>query len=119
MGAWAHGRAENDTMGGTRPKAMTGMHTDSAYTLDLRDVRGQMGARRALEIAAAGELGEHPRQVDVGPNSVRLPRKTRQPCGDRPRSTAEYAERDKATKRRGRGALGRREDSETESEAAT
>ena len=33
------------------------MHTDNAYTLDLRDVRGQTGARRALEIAAAG--GHH------------------------------------------------------------
>ena len=44
-------------MDGTRREAMTGMHTDSAYTLDLRDVRGQMGARRALEIAAAG--GHH------------------------------------------------------------
>ena len=44
-------------MNGTRREAMTGMHTDSAYTLDLRDVRGQMGARRALEIAAAG--GHH------------------------------------------------------------
>ena len=33
------------------------MNTESAYTLDLRDVRGQMGARRALEIAAAG--GHH------------------------------------------------------------
>ena len=33
------------------------MKTDSAYTLDLRDGRGQMGARRALEIAAAG--GHH------------------------------------------------------------
>ena len=44
-------------MGGTRREAMTGMDTDSAYTLDLRDVRGQTGARRALEIAAAG--GHH------------------------------------------------------------
>ena len=33
------------------------MHTDSAYTLDRRDVRGQMGARRASEIAAAS--GHH------------------------------------------------------------
>ena len=32
----------------------TGMSTRSAYDLDLRDVRGQIGARRALEIAAAG-----------------------------------------------------------------
>ena len=30
------------------------MDTRSAYDLDLRDVRGQMAARRALEIAAAG-----------------------------------------------------------------
>ena len=30
------------------------MSTRSAYDLDLRDVRGQIGARRALEIAAAG-----------------------------------------------------------------
>ena len=30
------------------------MSTCSAYDLDLRDVRGQIGARRALEIAAAG-----------------------------------------------------------------
>ena len=30
------------------------MNTRSAYDLDLRDVRGQIGARRALEIAAAG-----------------------------------------------------------------
>ena len=36
-----------------RPTTM-GMSTRSAYELDLRDVRGQMGARRALEIAAAG-----------------------------------------------------------------
>ena len=106
-------------MGGTRREAMTGMHTDSADTLDLRDVRGPTGARRALEMAAAGELGEQPRQVDVGPKSVRLSQKTRRPCRDRPRRTAEYAERDKATKQRGRGALGGREDSETESEAAT
>ena len=106
-------------MGGTRREAMTGMHTDSADTLDLRDVRGPTGARRALEMAAAGELGEQPRQVDVGPKSVRLSQKTRRPCRYRPRSTAECAERDKATKQSGRGALGGREDSETESEAAT
>ena len=31
-----------------------GMSTRSAYDLDLRDVQGQIGARRALEIAAAG-----------------------------------------------------------------
>ena len=31
-----------------------GMSTRSAYDLDLRDVRGQIGARRALEIATAG-----------------------------------------------------------------
>ena len=30
------------------------MSTRSAYDLDLRDVRGQIGPRRALEIAAAG-----------------------------------------------------------------
>ena len=36
-----------------RPITM-GMSTRSAYDLDLRDVRGQIGARRALEIAAAG-----------------------------------------------------------------
>ena len=36
-----------------RPTTMT-MSTRSAYDLDLRDVRGQIGARRALEIAAAG-----------------------------------------------------------------
>ena len=33
---------------------MTGMSATSAYDFDLRDVRGQIGARRALEIAAAG-----------------------------------------------------------------
>ena len=33
---------------------MTGMSATSAYDLDLRDVRGQIGARRALEVAAAG-----------------------------------------------------------------
>ena len=31
-----------------------GMSTRSAYDLDLRDVRGQIGARRAVEVAAAG-----------------------------------------------------------------
>ena len=36
-----------------RPTTM-GVSTRSAYDLDLRDVRGQSGARRALEIAAAG-----------------------------------------------------------------
>ena len=36
-----------------RPTTM-GMSTRSAYDLDLRNVRGQIGARRALEIAAAG-----------------------------------------------------------------
>ena len=36
-----------------RPITMS-MSTRSAYDLDLRDVRGQIGARRALEIAAAG-----------------------------------------------------------------
>ena len=36
-----------------RPTTM-GMSTRGAYDLDLRDVRGQIGARRALEIAAAG-----------------------------------------------------------------
>ena len=36
-----------------RPTTMS-MSTHSAYDLDLRDVRGQIGARRALEIAAAG-----------------------------------------------------------------
>ena len=38
----------------TQGSAMTGMNTRSAYDLDLRHVRGQLGARRALEIAAAG-----------------------------------------------------------------
>ena len=33
---------------------MTGMSATTAYDLDLRDVRGQIGARRALKIAAAG-----------------------------------------------------------------
>ena len=32
----------------------SGMSTRSAYDLDLRDVRGQIGARRAVEVAAAG-----------------------------------------------------------------
>ena len=36
-----------------RPTTMS-MSTRSAYDLDLRDVRDQIGARRALEIAAAG-----------------------------------------------------------------
>ena len=36
-----------------RPTTMS-MSTRSAYDRDLRDVRGQIGARRALEIAAAG-----------------------------------------------------------------
>ena len=37
------------------PRSTTmGMSTRSAYDLDLRDVRGQIGARHALEIAAAG-----------------------------------------------------------------
>ena len=36
-----------------RAAAMTGMNTSSTHNLDLRDVRGQFGARRALEIAAA------------------------------------------------------------------
>ena len=45
--------AGNETIGCTRREAITVMHTDSAYTLDLRDVRGQMGACWALEIAAA------------------------------------------------------------------
>ena len=35
-------------------EVMTGMSATSAYDLDLRDVRGQIGARRALEIAAGG-----------------------------------------------------------------
>ena len=34
--------------------AMTGMNTRNAYDLDLRHVRGLVGGRRALEIAAAG-----------------------------------------------------------------
>ena len=38
----------------TQGIAMTSMNTRSAYDLDLRHVRGQVGARRALEIAAAG-----------------------------------------------------------------
>ena len=36
-----------------RAAAMTGMNTSNTHNLDLRDVRGQFGARRALEIAAA------------------------------------------------------------------
>ena len=36
-----------------RPITMS-MSTRSAYDLDLRDVRGQIGARRAVEVAAAG-----------------------------------------------------------------
>ena len=35
-------------------EVVTGMSATSAYDLDLRDVRGQIGARRALEVAAAG-----------------------------------------------------------------
>lgn len=51
-----NGRADagNETIGRTRPEVMRGMNTRSAYDLDLRDVRGQIGARRTLEIAAAG-----------------------------------------------------------------
>ena len=37
-----------------RPITMSMSTRSSAYDLDLRDVRGQSGARRALEIAAAG-----------------------------------------------------------------
>ena len=60
-----NGRADagNETIGRTRPEVMRGMNTRSAYDLDLRDVRGQFGARRALEIAAAG--GHH--LLMVGP----------------------------------------------------
>ena len=36
-----------------RPTTMS-MSTRGAYDLDLRDVRGQIGARRAVEVAAAG-----------------------------------------------------------------
>ena len=43
----------NETMDPTRRPTMR-MSTRSAYDRDLRDVRGQIGARRALEIAAAG-----------------------------------------------------------------
>ena len=45
-----------------RPTTM-GMSTRSAYDRDLRDVRGQIGARRALEIAAAG----HHNLLMIGP----------------------------------------------------
>ena len=38
----------------TQGIAMTSMNTRNAYDLDLRHVRGQLGARGALEIAAAG-----------------------------------------------------------------
>ena len=44
----------NETMDPVQRPTKMGMSTRSAYDLDLRDVRGQIGARRALEIAAAG-----------------------------------------------------------------
>ena len=44
----------NETMDPIQRPITMGMSTRSAYDLDLRDVRGQIGARRALEIAAAG-----------------------------------------------------------------
>ena len=44
----------NETMDPIQRPTTMGMSTRGAYDLDLRDVRGQMGARRALEIAAAG-----------------------------------------------------------------
>ena len=44
----------NETMDPVQRPTTMGMSTRSAYDLDLRDVRGQSGARRALEIAAAG-----------------------------------------------------------------
>ena len=44
----------NETMDPVQRPTTMGMSTRSAYDLDLRDVRGQIGARRALEIAAAG-----------------------------------------------------------------
>ena len=44
----------NETMDPIQRPITMGMSTRSAYDLDLRDVRGQIGARRALEFAAAG-----------------------------------------------------------------
>ena len=44
----------NETMDPIPRSTTMSMSTRSAYDLDLRDVRGQSGARRALEIAAAG-----------------------------------------------------------------
>ena len=49
-----HANAGNETIRRTLQEVKRGMNTRSAYDLDLRDVRGQIGARRALEIAAAG-----------------------------------------------------------------
>ena len=59
----AESQEERKTMTTTPGAAALKMDTRSAYDLDLRDVRGQMAARRALEIAAAG--GHH--LLMVGP----------------------------------------------------
>ena len=47
-------RRGSETMDSIQRPITMSMSTRSAYDLDLRDVRGQSGARRALEIAAAG-----------------------------------------------------------------
>ena len=47
-------RRGSETMDSIQRPITMRMSTRSAYDLDLRDVRGQIGARRALEIAAAG-----------------------------------------------------------------